>query len=102
MSPALLEEARVSYRPDRGPNGEPSYEDFVEFMLPHLREAVAVTWSSARPVPGYDGIVRELVTRPHSMFGPARVTAYDQGDTVWLIGFEEDRSFWRDLDDPKS
>ena len=70
-------------------------------MLPHLVEAVSITWSSAQPVPGYDGVLRELVTRPHVMFGPARVTGFDDGEIIWLIGFEPDQQFWVDFENPE-
>lgn len=93
-SPALLEHVRGLYGPERGADGTPSYDDFVAFMLPRLTEAVSVTWSSAQPVPDFDGLVRELVTRPHMMFGPARVTGFDDGETVWLIGYVPDEHFW--------
>ncbi len=73
-SPALFEQASEWFGDERGADGYPSRADFESFLLPHLIQAVAVTWPSAMPVPGYDGLVRELMTRPLVMFGPARVS----------------------------
>lgn len=98
-SSALLEHARTIYGRERGPDGSPSYDDFFELMVPHLVEAASVAWHNAQPVPGFEGTVREFVTRPHVMFGPARVTGYDDGETVWLIGFQADDYLWREHDE---
>ena len=78
------------FGPERGPNGEPSADDFVRFDLFGIQDAVAERFDELLVEPSAPGI--RVVVVSGLMFRQAAVYAAEMPDgVVYLIGLEVDQ-----------
>ncbi|MCP4962980.1 MAG: hypothetical protein GY925_27405 [Actinomycetia bacterium] len=83
----FFEDVDLAFGPERGPDGEPSADDFIRFDLFGIAEQVAARFDELPAEPSAPG-VRTLVLTG-LMFQQAAVYAAEASDgVVYLIGLE--------------
>lgn len=94
--PAFFADVDTQLRPARGPSGEPSRIDFVEYEVPAIRQALSTRFDELPPLTRDRTDYRELVSTGRTVRAYAVVAQLMTDGTIEVLGLAIEP--WSDAD----